>query len=510
MSAVVDTDSDASRSSSERVAFVDFANRRAAVSAAPGNLLEEITQPILFKGHSALAAFLIALRGIAPAVLAACTLYALLRINAIEPGRAFGAMALLVAVLSVLISRPVRSTAAELLAPLWKTLATLLLQWVVLVLALLAIAYATGYRTHYPNSLLVDWLIATPVLLMIVTSGLYALARRVLCRPDNWRKVAFVGVNRTSVRLAACLRDRPEMCMSVRGFFDDRSPQRLQAAGDLKVHGRLADLPAFVRDHDIDVIFISLPVGHLRRVQDLLEELGDTTVSLYYLPDVVISNRYAARTRAIFGMPLVALRESPFHGASLLTKRLLDVVLATLGLLVLWPLLAATALGVKLSSPGPVLFRQHRYGLDGREIVIYKFRTMTVTQDYGWLTQARRDDPRVTRFGRFLRRWSLDELPQLVNVVQGRMSLVGPRPHAVAHNEEYRRLIKGYMVRHKVLPGITGLAQVNGFRGETRRLQEMRGRVYYDLEYVQHWSLLLDLKILLMTIPRLLRGDKAY
>jgi putative colanic acid biosynthesis UDP-glucose lipid carrier transferase len=188
----------------------------------------------------------------------------------------------------------------------------------------------------------------------------------------------------------------------------------------------------------------------------------------------------------------------------------MDLVFATAGLLVAGPFLLAIAAAIKLTSKGPVLFRQRRYGLDGREIVIYKFRTMHVTEDSGWLDQASRDDARVTPLGRFLRRCSLDEMPQLVNVLQGRMSLVGPRPHAVGHNEEYRRLIKGYMVRHKVPPGITGLAQIKGFRGPTPRLQDMQARVYYDLEYLRHWSLWLDLKIMFLTVPKLFKTDKAY
>jgi putative colanic acid biosynthesis UDP-glucose lipid carrier transferase len=174
------------------------------------------------------------------------------------------------------------------------------------------------------------------------------------------------------------------------------------------------------------------------------------------------------------------------------------------------PLLALIALLVKWSSPGPVIFKQRRYGLDGREIAVYKFRTMSVTEDGATIRQASRSDGRVTPVGALLRRSSLDELPQLINVLQGRMSLVGPRPHAIAHNEEYRKLIKGYMIRHKVLPGITGLAQVNGCRGETAKLEEMEARVNFDLDYLRHWSPMLDIKIILLTVVKLFRDDKAY
>ena len=209
-------------------------------------------------------------------------------------------------------------------------------------------------------------------------------------------------------------------------------------------------------------------------------------------------------------MPLIALCETPFHGYRGVSKRLTDMVIASVTLLLALPLMVLAALLVKATSSGPVVFKQRRYGLDGREIVIYKFRTMTVTEDAGPIRQATRYDERVTSIGRVLRRTSLDELPQLINVLQGRMSLVGPRPHAVAHNELYRRLIKGYMVRHKVPPGITGLAQVHGLRGETTSVEQMEARVQYDLEYLRNWSVLLDLQILLKTLSIVARGRNAY
>jgi len=217
-----------------------------------------------------------------------------------------------------------------------------------------------------------------------------------------------------------------------------------------------------------------------------------------------------ARSGEIQGIPVGAMCETPFYGYRGVTKRLTDIVLTTGVLFATTPLLALIAILVKLTSPGPVIFKQRRYGLDGQEIVVYKFRTMRVTEDGTRIQQASRSDPRITKIGAILRRYSLDELPQLINVLQGRMSLVGPRPHAVAHNEEYRKLIKGYMVRHKVLPGITGLAQVNGCRGETTQLVEMERRVNYDLDYLRHWTPMLDLKIVLKTAVKVFRDDKAY
>jgi putative colanic acid biosynthesis UDP-glucose lipid carrier transferase len=238
--------------------------------------------------------------------------------------------------------------------------------------------------------------------------------------------------------------------------------------------------------------------------------LRDTTASIYYVPDIFVFDLVQARSGEIQGIPVVAMCETPFYGYRGVTKRLTDIVLSVLILLLLLPLLAIIALLVKWSSKGPVIFKQRRYGLDGREIAVYKFRTMSVTEDGDTIRQASRTDERITPVGALLRRSSLDELPQLINVLQGRMSLVGPRPHAIAHNEEYRKLIKGYMIRHKVLPGITGLAQVNGCRGETAKLEEMEARVNYDLDYLRHWSPMLDIKIILLTVIKLFRDDKAY
>ena len=231
---------------------------------------------------------------------------------------------------------------------------------------------------------------------------------------------------------------------------------------------------------------------------------------MYLIPDVSLYDLIQARVGDVDGIPVIALCESPLHGTDGAMKRFTDIVFAALLLVVAAPVMVLIALAIKLDSPGRVFFKQDRYGLDGERIVVYKFRTMTVCENGDRVVQAKRDDARVTRVGRVLRRTSLDELPQLINVLQGRMSLVGPRPHAVAHNEEYRKLISGYMVRHKVTPGMTGLAQVSGCRGETSTLDDMRRRVQYDLEYLRQWCWLLDIKIMLRTLVLLVRDKRAY
>lgn len=470
----------------------------------------DITPPLLFKRQSALAAIFFSLRAAAPAAVSILTLYVLAELTGTAATDYFSAVTIIVTLLSITLLQSSRTPAAELITPRRVVAFGLLIRWIAVLLALLVIGYVSGYPPAYSPPVILMWAVATPALLIPSLLVIDEIARRVLCRPTNGRNVVFAGYNGVSRQLAERFGRHAELCMTVKGFFDDRSAQRLDAAAGQQLLGPLSQLPEFIKNNEIDVIFIALPLRHIRRVQDLIEALGDTTVSLYYVPDVLDSTQFQARVGEILGVPVIALRESPFYGYQGAAKRLMDIVLASLGLLIGGPVLLSIALAIRLTSKGPVLFRQRRYGLDGREIVIYKFRTMTVTEDAGWIDQAKRQDDRVTPLGRFLRRYSLDETPQLVNVLQGRMSLVGPRPHAVGHNEEYRRLIKDYMVRHKVPPGLTGLAQIKGFRGATPRLQDMQRRVHFDLEYLRNWSLWLDLKILLLTVPKLFKTDKAY
>ncbi|MBL8270361.1 undecaprenyl-phosphate glucose phosphotransferase [Steroidobacter sp.] len=479
-------------------------------SILPQAATYDVTPPLLFKRQPALAGIFFSVRAAAPAAVSILTLYVLAELTGTASADYFSAVTIIVSILSITLLQSPRTPAAELIAPRMLVALGLLVRWAVLLLALLIIGLIAGYPAAYSPRVMLVWAVATPALLIPSMLTLDEIARRVLCRPSNGRKVVFAGFNKTSQQLAERFSRHAELCLKVQGFFDDRSAERLDAPDGQKLLGPLSQLPEYIKQNDIDVIFISLPLRHIRRVQDLLEKLGDTTVSLYYLPDVLVSDQFQARTGEILGVPVIAMRESPFYGYRGAAKRLMDLFIAATVLAVTGPLLLAIAAAIKLTSKGPVLFRQRRYGLDGREIVIYKFRTMIVTEDAGWLNQVSRNDNRVTAFGRFLRRCSLDEMPQLINVLQGRMSLVGPRPHAVGHNEEYRRLIKGYMVRHKVPPGITGLAQIRGFRGATPRLQDMQGRVQCDLEYLRNWTLWLDLKILFLTVPKLFKTDKAY
>jgi len=384
-------------------------------------------------------------------------------------------------------------------------------RWTAIVVVLLGIGYLTKHSEDFSRRVVVTWVVATPVLLLLLTLLMQELLRRVLRQESSMRKVAFAGCTEVSLALAERIgANSQSLGLQLQGFFDDRSTQRLGVCGRLSLLGNLRDLVEYARGNRVDVIFLSLPIRHVQRVMHLVQELRDTTVSIYYVPDVFVFDLIQARTGEILGMPVVAMQETPFYGYRGIAKRFTDFALTLMLLVVTAPLMLAIGWAVWRSSPGPILFKQRRYGLDGKEIIVYKFRTMTVMEDGANVVQARRDDVRITPVGKFLRRYSLDELPQLFNVLQGRMSLVGPRPHAVAHNEEYRRLIKGYMVRHKAPPGITGLAQINGCRGETPRIEDMQARIDYDLEYLRRWTPLLDLKILFLTVVRVLRDQKAY
>jgi putative colanic acid biosynthesis UDP-glucose lipid carrier transferase len=334
------------------------------------------------------------------------------------------------------------------------------------------------------------------------------LLHRLASGSDARMKVV-VGANETGCELARRIGENPCHGVVV-GFFDDRACGRLANVKREEVLGGLADVAQSVKRNGINTVYITLPMAGDPRLLRMLDELRDTTASIYFVPSTLPFEPIQARVDHIGGIPVIAVCESPYCGINGVLKRAFDFLVASLVLLLIWPLLLAITAGVKLSSPGPVLFAQRRYGLDGKEILVRKFRTMTVCEDGAQVAQARKGDQRITRFGAFLRRTSLDELPQLFNVIGGSMSIVGPRPHAVAHNEQYRGRIDGYMIRHKVKPGITGWAQVNGFRGETETLDKMRKRVEYDLDYLKHWSVSLDLWILLRTAWVVVNDRNAY
>jgi len=414
------------------------------------------------------------------------------------------------ALLALILLRGTKSTENYVGGRFWATAISVIGSWLVIFAILLALGYATKSSALYSRKILFTWMFVTPTLIILARVSVSLIISRMALSASNRRSVVVAGANDLGASLAQKINSDRHLGMRLRGFFDDRGIDRLSSISHNQLLGRLKELPDYVKGNAIDLIFIALPIRNVQRVTELLDELHDTTASIYFVPDVFVFDLIQCRTADIDGVPVVALCETPFYGTRGISKRISDFVVASLFLIIASPLLLAIAIAIKATSPGSVIFKQRRYGLDGHEIVVYKFRSMAVSEDSDVVRQATRNDKRVTRIGAVLRKYSLDELPQFVNVLQGRMSVVGPRPHAVTHNEEYRQLIKGYMVRHKVTPGITGLAQVRGFRGETADLDAMRNRVESDLEYLRNWSLALDLRIILKTAWMVLSDNKAY
>jgi putative colanic acid biosynthesis UDP-glucose lipid carrier transferase len=382
--------------------------------------------------------------------------------------------------------------------------------WLVLALVLLLCGYATSSLHYFEWAVIGPWLLLAPLAHWAAMMAGRDLMRWRARRPGAAQTAIVVGAGALGAKVASALRSRSDRAVEVLGFFDDRSGERVHADARPRRLGALADVAGYVNQRGVAEVYITLPLGSQPRILTLLGSLQGTTASLFFVPDVFGISIIQGRLQDVNGMPVVGICETPFTGVHQVVKRLSDMVLASAILLLLAPLMLLIAAGVKLSSPGPVIFRQRRNGLGGEEIVVYKFRSMRVMDDGAVVRQATAADARITRFGAFLRRSSLDELPQFINVLQGRMSIVGPRPHAVAHNQQYRQLIQGYMVRHKVRPGITGWAQVNGLRGETDTLDKMRARVEYDLEYLRNWSLALDLQIIARTLKLVIADRHAY
>jgi putative colanic acid biosynthesis UDP-glucose lipid carrier transferase len=378
--------------------------------------------------------------------------------------------------------------------------------WLAIFGLLMAFGYASGYLRYFDPDVLWAWFWIAP----LSQFGAHFLLRWAAPRIRGHAKRAVVaGMNEQGIALAQGMRRDVYSNTQLVGFFDDRNPDRLDHRDAFPVLGNLGDLSGFIKKNRIDLIYLSLPMTTQQRILSLLDGLRDTTASIYFVPDTFVTDLIQGRMGTVSGIPVVAVCETPFTGTNGLVKRASDIVLSLLIITLISPLLLLIAVAIKLSSPGPVLFKQRRYGLDGREIVVYKFRSMTVMEDGDTIQQAQKGDKRITRLGAFLRATSMDELPQFFNVIQGRMSIVGPRPHAVAHNELYRKLIKGYMLRHKVKPGITGWAQVNGYRGETETLDKMAGRIDHDLHYLRNWSLKLDLHIIAKTVWVMFRDERA-
>ncbi len=374
------------------------------------------------------------------------------------------------------------------------------------------------FSIHRSESLSRLWLMywaACTVGLLIVSKALIHTTLKLLRREGfNQKTVAIIGSAPYAHFLIEQMRGRSDAGFSPVCVFDldaKRGAMDGDSLAGVPIERDFDRLAEQVRGRRIRELWLALPISQEQTIHRIVNAFRDDFVNVRFIPDVRSLSFFGHAVVDLLGVPAINLAASPITDIKVLPKRVFDCVFAACVLIGMSPVLAVIAASVKLSSPGPVFFRQKRKGIDGREFEIYKFRSMKVHQEVaGHITQARRGDKRVTKVGAFLRRTSLDELPQFINVLKGEMSVVGPRPHALEHDDIYKDLVKGYMHRYRIKPGITGWAQVNGFRGETDRIEKMSGRVKLDLYYMQHWTFGLDMKIVAMTLWKGFAGANAY
>ena len=376
------------------------------------------------------------------------------------------------------------------------------LAWLAAPTALFAFWFFSKTATHYSRVASFAWFVFAPLLLCSVRVGARMALRVLRVKGRNIRRVAILGCTKDAQRLTEAFEAMPWLGLKLSGVYDDRSRERRLdfCHPRWSVIGSSEALVQACHEGKLDAVYVALPLRAEERTAKILAALADTTVSVYLVADLLHFSLLRAQWSQVGGVPIVSLHDSPFLGIVGWIKRIEDLLLGSLIVFLTAIPMLFIAAAIKMKSPGPIFFHQWRYGLCGKKIRILKFRTMTVCEDGPTVVQATKNDVRVTPLGRFLRRTSLDEFPQFLQVLTGELSLVGPRPHAVAHNERYRAIIHGYMLRHMVKPGITGWAQVNGWRGETAELVKMEQRVRHDMEYIRNWNLLLDLKIILLTI----------
>ena len=384
--------------------------------------------------------------------------------------------------------------------------------WGSAVVFMLLLAFLTQTTQYYPRSLSLIWFAAAPLLIILLRGSVRLVQRQLHSRGLNTRGMAIVGINKLGIQLGEAAQAAPELGLKLTGFYDDRpidrTPPLPESLGSRI--GNISELVDHARQGRVDMILITFPMRAEDRIRGVLDQLADTTASVYVVPDFFVFELLHSRWTNIGGLPVVSVFETPLYGVDGVLKRAFDIALSGILLIVLSVPMILIGLLIRSTSRGPAIFRQRRYGLDGRQILVWKFRTMRVCEDGDHAVQVTTNDARVTPVGRVLRRMSLDELPQLFNVFIGSMSLVGPRPHPNALNEQFRRRIQGYMLRHKVKPGITGLAQVSGWRGETETLDKMAKRIECDHQYIREWSLLLDSQILVKTVLVVLSRRDAY
>lgn len=383
------------------------------------------------------------------------------------------------------------------------------LAWLAVLVLSLAAEWVVKTSGEFSRPWIGSWFLATMALLATHRWLARHLLGALRATGVDTRRIVLVGATHAGQRIVAATRSNAWMGLNVVGYV--QTPYDQQALTGVQSLGELEQFIAGLEQNPPDQIWVALPMRAEALIERLQEATSDKPITLRLVPDLFGYALINHQVTSVAGVPVITLRGSRVEGHARVLKAIEDRILAASMLILLSPLMLLLAIAVKLSSPGPVFYRQQRHGLGGKKIEVWKFRSMRVHAEVaGQVTQASRHDPRVTRLGRFLRASSLDELPQLINVLQGHMSIVGPRPHAVEHNHQFSEKLRGYMLRHGVKPGMTGLAQVKGFRGETDTLEKMAGRVRCDIDYIRHWSLWLDLKIILRTPLVLLRRTNAY
>lgn len=373
------------------------------------------------------------------------------------------------------------------------------------------LAFFTKSGEVYSRVWFIMWMLLALSFLILFRCVLLLFLRFMRSKGLNERRVVILGAGELGTKLAETVQQALWTGFRIVRFLDDNAETKPKVIHHIPVLQTPNNLSDYLSKEEIDEIWLALPLRAESRVKEILYGLRHHTITTRFVLDIFGLDLLNHSITDVAGFPVLNIRSTPMVGFNRLIKAIEDRLIAAVILLFISPLLMLIAIGIKLTSKGPVFFKQHRHGWDGRIIKVYKFRTMVEHQEKeGWVTQATIADARVTKFGKFLRRTSLDELPQFINVLQGRMSIVGPRPHALAHNEFYKDAIHTYMQRHRVKPGITGWAQVNGWRGETDTLSKMQKRIEYDLFYINNWSLSFDLKIIFLTLYRGFISHNAY
>ncbi|MDP3842935.1 MAG: undecaprenyl-phosphate glucose phosphotransferase [Oxalobacteraceae bacterium] len=373
-----------------------------------------------------------------------------------------------------------------------------------------------SFLIHHVGALsrlwLMYWYVISLIFLVTSRTLVYSTLRYLRKKGLNNKRVVIVGYGQAGQEMHKRALQQDWYGYEVKGIHacaSEIDTDNLKDPAIAQIH-KLEDLPDFVTANRIHEIWIVLPMSASSQLHDLQYLLRNALVDIRWMPDIFSVQMLSSKMIDFLGMPAVDLNRPTSSGLGGIGKDLFDKLFAFIVLTLLLPLFVAIAIGIKYSSPGPVFFKQPRLGLNGKKFNIYKFRSMQVHQEHGKVTQATKNDPRITRIGQFLRRTSLDELPQFINVLIGDMSVVGPRPHALEHNEIYKDVLGLYMLRHRVKPGITGWAQINGHRGETDTVDKMEKRVQSDLYYIHNWSFWLDLRIIAWTAFKGWTGNHAY